>query len=138
MAQPIQIGADIIDLGKRFVHSSTVVGSPAAGSITQIATITIPTGLTVVNGVYLIGWAAFTAGTNAVSALLGIRQTSTSGSLIASTGAETVVATDLYDENVHGLDASPPAAGVYVLCLTMGSGSATSTVSAVSFAAFVI
>lgn len=134
----IKTGGAQVDLSQRIVYSTTVAASPSAGSITGIATLTIPLGCQVTYGVELMGWAAFTGGTNGVSALLGIRQTGTSGSLIASSGAQTIVATDLYAFTTMGFDTAPPAAGVYELCLTIGSGSATSTVSAVYFRALVI
>jgi hypothetical protein len=121
-----------LDLHARRQYAATVAASPAAATETVICTYTITEAIAVVQGIHIFGWAAFTAGTAAVSATLKIRQTGTSGTTIATTGAVTVVATDLYSLPVFGVDTSPTLPGqVYVLTLTMGSGSATSTVSAV-------
>jgi predicted permease len=139
MPQPITRNIQNDDLSARFQGTSVVAGSPAAGSITAIATLTLAgfNDLAVMSGIRLHGWAAFTAGTNAVGATLAIRESTTTGNVVASTGAVTVVATDLYGLDVVGFDATP-GVPVYVLCLTMASGSATSTVSAVHLAATVI
>ena len=109
------------------------------GSGNGIELVTLPAGAFSVVITSPPSGAAFTAGTNAVSAKLDIRQTNTTGTLIATTGAQTVVATDLYASTVLGFDTGAVTPGqVYVLCLTMGSGSATSTVSAVYFEAVLI
>jgi hypothetical protein len=134
----IQFNARYLDLSARVAYSNTVAASPAAGSITTICTVTIPQNLTIATGVMLFGWATYTAGTSGISAILGIRQTNTTGGIIAVSNATTVVAASLYDENAQGFDTAPPAAGVYVLCLTVGSGSASSTVSSCSLFALVI
>lgn len=137
--EPITRSALGLDLSARFYHTETVSASPAAGSITTIATLTIPANIAAVSGVYLLGWAAFTAGTNGISALLGIRQTNTTGSVVGAGNAATVVAANLYEQNVQGFDASPTLPGqVYVLTLTIGSGSASSIVSACSLIAVVV
>ena len=135
----IHYNGGLVDNTGRNWRSTTIAASPAAATITTIATFTVTGDAAICSGVRLEGWAAFTAGTNAVSALLGIRQTSTTGALIASTGATTVAATDLYALSVIGFDTGAVTPGqVYCLCLTMGSGSATSTVSAVYFEAVLI
>lgn len=128
-----------IDLSSRVVYSVTVAASPSAGTETTVATLTIPTSLAVASGVHLFGYAAFTVGTSGVSANLKIRQTDTSGSTIAATGATTVTATNLKTMTVMGVDTAATLPGqVYVLSLLIGSGAATSTVSAVYLCALVV
>jgi len=135
---PFQWGAAGIDLSGRMVYSKTVAASPSGSAETTICTLTIPGGLALASGVLLGGWAAYTVGTSGVSVNLKIRQTSTSGSTIVATGAATKTAGSLYADDVNGVDTSPPAAGVYVLTMTVASGAATSTVSAVILFAIVI
>ena len=135
----IHYNGGLVDNTARNWRSTAIAASPAAGSITTIATFTVTGDSAICSGVRLEGWAAFTAGTNAVSAKLDIRQTNTTGTLIATTGALTVVATDLSAPSVIGFDTGAVTPGqVDCLCLTMGSGSATSTVSAVYFEAVLI
>jgi hypothetical protein len=133
MPQPITRNSVNDDLSTRFVGSSTVQGSPiAAAAETIIATVNVPNfgDTAIVAGNRLQGWAAFTAGTNAVSATLRIRKTDVNGTVVASTGAVTVVAANLYAIDVLGAD-SAPGVGTYVLTLTMGSSSGNTTISAV-------
>lgn len=132
MPTPITESAARVDLSARLTGTSTVVASPSAGSETIIASVNVPDfgNTTITSGVRLHGWAAFTVGTNGVSATLKIRQTDASGTTVASTGALTVTAANLVAFDVLGADAAPGAAK-YVLTLTVGSGSAASTVSAV-------
>ena len=131
-------GARFIDLSARFISSTTVVASPAAGTETVIGSVTLPSGLSVNSGVLLFGWAAFTVGTSGVSSNLKIRQTSVSGTTIAASGAATEVAANLDERNVQGFDASPADAQIYKLTLLIGSGAAASTVSALSLVAIVV
>lgn len=140
MADPIRESASVLDLSPRFVQSSAVVGSPATNAITSVCAVTVPNfgNLAVATGVQLNGWVAFTVGTSGVSAKLDIRQTGTAGAVIATTGLLTVVAANLVVFVVQGLDASPLIAGVWIIALTIGSGAATSTVSAVQLTATVI
>jgi hypothetical protein len=135
---PITANVKGIDLSGRIAHSEAVVASPAAAAETTIATVTIPLDVAVNLGVFLFGWAAWTVGTNGVSANLKLRQTDTSGSTRAATGALTETAGNLYSHSVIGFDSAPTAAGVYVLTLTVASGSAASTVSAVELLALVV
>jgi hypothetical protein len=139
MPAPIDYSSALVDLSQRFQGSSTVVASPAAAAETIIASLTLADfgNLTVISGVRLHGFAAFTVGTNGVSANLRIRQTDASGTIVKATGAVIAVATNLLAMNVLGLDAAP-GIGTYVLTLTVGSGSAASTVSAVHLSATVI
>ena len=139
MPEPIRQSATGIDLSSRLLSYTTVDASPSAGSETVIATLVIPDfgDLAVVSGIRLRAFAAFTVGTSGVSANLKVRQTSVSGTTVCATGATTVSAGDLYSLFVAGTDATP-AVGKYVLTLTVGSGAAASTVSALQLAADVI
>lgn len=130
--EPLHASALGIDLSPRFAQSSTVAGSPAAGSITSVCSLTFPNfaQVAIVTGVQLEGFVAFTVGTSGVSAKLDIRQTGVAGAVIATTGATTVTAGNLVSLAVQGIDTAPLAAGVWILALTIGSGAATSTVSA--------
>lgn len=130
-----------IDQTPRNIIYNTVDASPAAGTETVIATLTIPSfgQLAVVSGIVLSGWAAFTVGTSGVSARLRIRQTNVSGTVKADTGALTggIAAGNLVAQDVEGFD-SGAGVGVYVLTLTIGSGAAASTVSALTLRAIVL
>lgn len=127
------------DWSARVKMSATVAGSPATSGETTVCTLTVTSNLSVATGVALFGWVAYTAGTNAATATLKIRQTGTSGSTIATSPALVVVATDLYTQNIIGIDTSPTVPGqVYVLTLTVASGSAISTVSAVGLVAVAV
>lgn len=138
-AAPIDVSAALVDLSPRFQSTSVVGASPAAGAETIIGTLTLADfgNLTVISGIRLHGFAAFTVGTSGVSATLRVRQTNVAGTVVATTGAVIAAATNLLAMNVLGLDAAP-GVGVYVLTLTVGSGSAASTVSALHLAAVVI
>lgn len=138
MPRPLTSGAAQIDLSQRHFYTETVAASPAAAAETTIATLTLSGDLAVAQCVALYGYAAFTAGTNGVGATLKIRQTDTSGTTIKTSGAVTVVAASLYDRFISGMDEAPGSVNqVYVLTLTVASGSAASTVSAVTFEAIV-
>lgn len=130
MPQPIQYSGEHVDLSPRFFYSAAVAASPSAAAETTICTVTVTTDLAVVKGVLLEGAFAFTVGTSGVSATIKIRQTNTSGATVATTGANTVAAASLYTFGIQGVDTAATLPGqVYVLTLTVGSGSATSTVS---------
>lgn len=136
--EPTLLSARGIDLSARFAASSAIVGSPAGSSETIVASVTIPSNVQVYNGIELVGFAAFTVGTSGASATLTLRQTSTSGTSIATTGAVTVTAGNLISHYLGGIDTAPAAGQVYKLTLTIGSGAAASTVSAVYLRALVI
>jgi hypothetical protein len=137
--QGFKLSAAVVDLSSRFGTTSTVVASPAAATETIIASLTLNLDVAVAAGVWLQGWAALTAGTNAVGAQLKLRRTDASGSTLKDSGAVTVVATKLYAPAIHAFDTGPTLPGqVYVLTLTMASGSAESTVSAVTLSALVL
>lgn len=139
MPAPIDYSAALIDLSPRLQGTSTVVASPAAAAETIVASLTLADfgNLTVTSGIRLHGFAAFTVGTNGVSANLRIRETDAAGSVVAATGGVIAVATNLLAMNALGFDAAP-GVSKYVLTLTVGSGSAPSTVSAVHLSATVI
>jgi hypothetical protein len=139
MPQPIRQDAAGIDLTPRFVRSVTVAGSPAAAAETTVATITVPGDIAQVLGIELIGWGAFTVGTSGTASTLRIRQTNTSGTVIASTGALTTAAAALFAPSVMGLDTAGVLPGqVYVLTLQVTSAAAASTFSAVYLRALVV
>lgn len=128
-----------IDLSARFQSTTTVAASPSGASETVIATLTLnPVSLALASGIWLSGWAAYTVGTNGVSVRLRIKQTNTSGSTVADTGVLNKTAASLYADDAQGIDASPPAGGVYVLTMIVASGSAASTVSSVVFTATIV
>lgn len=139
MPEPIRYNDIYFDYSARHQQTSTVGASPAAGSETIIGTLTLANfnDIAVVSGIRLVGWAAFTVGTSGVSANLKIRQTNVSGTTVAATGAVTETAANLDELTVMGFDATP-GVGVYVLTLTVGSGAAASTVSALHLAAIIV
>lgn len=139
MPQPIRTDSVSLDLHHRFQQTTTVAASPSAGTETVIGTLTLADfgDLSVVSGIRLVGWCAFTVGTGGASATLRIRQTNVSGTVIASTGARSVSAAALYEESVQGFDAGA-GVGAYDLTLTIGSGAAASTVSALMLSATII
>ena len=141
MPDQVQQSARFTDLSPRFVFSSTVVASPSGASETIIASVTIPSGLVVNQGVILNGWAAYTIGATPTSCQLRIRQTSVAGTVKADTGAMTGghnTAAFLVADDVNGFDTAPADAQIYKLTLTVAGGSSASTVSAVYLAATVV
>jgi hypothetical protein len=139
MPVPITENGASVDISPRFPVTTTVAGSPAAASETVIATLTIPNfaNIPVVTGVLLQGWAAYTVGTSGTAVTLQIKQTNTSGSAVASTGALTRAATNLAADDVNGFD-SGAGVSVYVLTMTVANGAAASTVSKVFFGAVLL
>lgn len=137
---PIDQSAIGIDLSPRIVQSSVVGGSPATNEEHIVATITLPSNLSIVSGVILFGFAAFTVGTSGTACNLRVRQTNASGSVISSTGATTggITAANLVDMNVSGVDTAPGGGQVYVLTLQVTGGAAASTVSACQLVAIAI
>lgn len=139
MPEPIRYNSVALDLATRFQSYKTVDASPSAGTETVIATLTLAdfADIAVVNRIELRGWAAFTVGTSGVSANLRIRQTDGNGTVVVASGATTVAATNLKALDVFGFDAAPGVAA-YALTLTIGSGAAASTVSALELSAVII
>jgi hypothetical protein len=137
---PIDLSSIGIDLSSRFIQSSVVAASPSANSETTICTLTLPSNLFVVTGVFLLGFAAFTVGTSGTACTLQIKQTSTGGAAKGTTGATTggIAAGNLIDMNISGFDAAPAGSQVYVLDLTVTGGAAASTVSACTLMAIVV
>jgi hypothetical protein len=135
---PIEFAASVIDLSSRFVANQTVVASPAAAAETIIASITVPDGPLVVSGILVVCQAAFTVGTAGVSARFRIRQTNVTGTVVGDTGAITETAANLDSATVAGFDTAPPAGRIYKVTMIVASGSAASTVSALTIAAVAI
>lgn len=130
-----------LDLSARFAASVTVVGSPAAAAETIVASVTLPSGLTIAQGVQLQGWVAYTVGTSGTAVTFRLRQTNVSGTVIASTGALTGSqhgAGILSADDINGFDTAPADAQVYKLTMQVTAGAATSTVSAVFLSATAI
>lgn len=140
---PVPIKADSINLNQlaRDAIYTTVDASPSAATETVIATLAIPSfaDIPVISGIRVSGWAALTVGTSGVSIRLRIRQTNVSGTVKADTGVLTggIAAGNLVAQDVEGFD-SGAGVGTYVLTLTIGSGAATSTVSALVLEARII
>lgn len=127
------------DLSSRYYHSVTVAASPAAASETTIATLTVSGNVAVQKAIYLAGWCAYTVGTSGTAVTLKLRQTDTSGTTLATTGALTKTAASLYADDINGLDTAGVLPGqVYVLTMTVTNGAAASTVSAVFLQAVVV
>jgi L,D-peptidoglycan transpeptidase YkuD (ErfK/YbiS/YcfS/YnhG family) len=138
---PIRSSANSLDLSPRFVDTTTITGSPALAAETIIATLVLPSfgDPTVVQKIYLQGWAAFTVGTSGTAVTLRIRQTNVAGTVIQTTGALTagIAAAGLVAQDVSGSDATP-GVGTYVLTLQVTAGAAVSTVSAVQLLAQIV
>jgi hypothetical protein len=136
---PIRYDAAALDLGPRWFFTTTVAGSPAAAAITIVASLTITGDIASTKGVQLLGQAGWTVGTDGVSGLLQVRKTDAAGTVVGSTGAVTAVAATLRSDSVIGIDTAPTLPGqVYVLTLTVASGSAPSTVGFVRLVALVV
>jgi len=139
MPVPLEVTAAAIDLGQRFDRSVAVVASPAAAAETIVATLTVNTDESIVEGIQLSGWAAYTVGTSGTAVTLRIRQTNVSGTVIASSGALTRAAASLQADKVEGFDTAPALTGqVYVLTMQVTAGAAASTVSAVNLSAIAV
>lgn len=141
MPLPIRYDSIGFDLSKRIQTYTTVDGSPATNEEKVIATLTLASfsDISVVSGIYLTGWAAFTVGTSGTATTLRIRQTNVSGTVKATTGAVTggIAATNLVAQDVEGFD-SGAGVGTYVLTLQVTAGAAASTVSALVLRAIII
>ena len=139
MPLPIQIGAQSLDLSPRVFKSETVVASPAAAAETIICSVVVGGDLATALGVAVIGWATYTVGTNGVSVLFKIRRTDASGATVTASGAETATAAALESKLILGVDDGQVAARqVYVLTMTVASGSAESAVSAAPLLAIAV
>lgn len=142
MPEPISLSGARVDLSPRVLKSTTVTGSPADNTETIVCTLPAIGDIAAISGVLLIAYAAFTVGTNGVSANFKIRRTDASGTTIVATGITNegvTAATQLGTRLAVGFDTGPTLPGqVYVATLTIGSGSAASTVSAASLVAVVV
>jgi len=142
--QTIQVSGAGVDLSPRFAANNTVVASPALAAETVVASLpAIGSAVVTGSGVLIMAQIAYTVGTSGVSARYRIRQGTTAGSgtVIFDSGVTTagVAAAALVIENMIGFDASPTFPGqAYCLTLTVGSGAATSTVSAASIACLIV
>lgn len=141
MPDPTQQSARFLDLSSRVVTTTTVVASPSAAAETIIASVTLPSGLTLAQGVQIQGWAAYTVGTAGVSIEFRVRRTNVSGTVIADTGAMTGSqhgAGILSSDDINGFDTSPGDGQVYKLTMQVASATAASTVSAVFLTLFAV
>lgn len=139
MPEPIRVGGAGVDLSPRYAYTETVAASPAAATETIIASLTTNQDCAVMEAVRLFGWCSFTAGTDAASALLRIRRTDASGTIIKAGPAVAATATAVYSPSIAGADEGIAVPNqVYVLTLTVASASAASTVAAVHFDAITI
>lgn len=116
-------------------QTTTIIGSPAAATETIVATTPGFTPPVDTDSVLLLAQIAFTVGTNGVSMRLRIRQGATAaGTTVGDTGLLTCVAANLVAPLVFAVDTPGIVNNFqYTLTLTIGSGSAASTVSAVNF-----
>jgi len=137
MPHPINLSAAGVDLSARFFNSTAIAASPSGTAETTVCTLTVTGDIAAVAGVYLFGTVAFTVAGSGTAATVKLRQTGTSGTTIYSTGALTTdTAALLVSHAVSGFDASPVLPGqVYVMTVTVASGSGASTVSAVNLIA---
>jgi hypothetical protein len=139
MPVPIRDTAAGLDLSPRVFTSTTVVGSPADATETIVCSVTVTGDIAAIFGVIILGFAAFTVGTNGVSVLAQIRQTNAAGTSKGSTGAVTATAANLSMRELIAIDTAPVLPGqVYVMTLTVASGSAASTVSQARLVALVV
>jgi hypothetical protein len=136
---PIVLDAAEVDLHRRFLGNSTVVGSPAAAAETTIASLTISDNFAITQGVFIEFACAFTVGTNGTAVTLKLHQTNAAGTTLYSSGAVNATAANLMNMSAQALDASPTLPGqIYIATLQVTGGSAASTVSAVSIFCTVI
>lgn len=139
MPVPIREDSAGIDLGSRFFQTTTVTGSPAAATETIVATLATSGDIASTKGVFLVWSLAYTVGTNGITARYRIRQTDAAGTTKYDSGLITVVAATLLHVSGSAFDAAPVLPGqVYVLTLTIGSGSASSAVSAANLLGVVV
>lgn len=138
MPAPITVTAAGIDLTPRVFKSTAVAASPTDDTETIVCTLTVTGDIAAIAGVLLIGFFAFTVGTNGVSAAAKIHRTNAAGTTIVSSGLVTATAANLSERTVVGFDTAPVLPGqVYVLTATVTSASAGSTVSAAALVAIV-
>lgn len=135
---PITYNGGAVDLSPRVSQNTTVVASPAAATETIIASITVPSGITITAGVLVICSFGVTIGTNGVSYRTRVRNTGVTGTVVGDTGVETGSAASLYNVTVIGWDTAAVAGTLEKVTLTIASGSASSTVTPLSIVAICI
>lgn len=141
MPDPVSQNARYLDLSTRFVASVAVVASPTAAAETIVASVALPSGINIGQGVQLQGWVAYTVGTAGTAVQLRIRQTSVSGTVVANSGALTGSqhgAGILSADDINGFDTAPGDAQIYKLTMQVTAATAASTVSAVFLSATAI
>jgi hypothetical protein len=122
-----------------FFQTATIVGSPAAASETIVAQVVLPVQVRADQNVWLFGFCAYIVGTSGTAGTLRLRRTNVGGTIVASTGALVVAATNPVAPIIIAPDAPGAVANqVYVLTLQVTAGAAASTVSAVALFAQVI
>lgn len=142
--QTIQISGAGVDFSPRVAANNTVVASPALAAETVIASIpAIQSAVVQGLGVVVFATCAYTVGTSGASARYRIRTgvTAGAGTVLFDSGVTTagIAAAALVVESIQAFDTASTFPGAsYCLTLTIGSGAATSTVSAVSICALVI
>ena len=142
--QTIQVSGAGVDLSPRFAANNTVVGSPALAAETVVCSLpAIGSAVVTGSGVLILAQIAYTVGTSGASARYRVRQGTTAGSgtVVFDSGVTTagIAAAALVVENLIAFDTSPTFPGqAYCLTLTVGSGAATSTVSAASIACLIV
>lgn len=139
MPEPIRQSAGGLDLSQRFKFSKTVVGSPATNEEAIAGSVTVNEDIESVSAAWVWGAVAWTVGTSGTASTIRIRQTDTSGTIIATTGAITTAAASLRFYDLLGFDAAPVLPGqVYVVTLQVTGGAAESTVSGVSLGVVIV
>ena len=141
----ILVNGGHVDLSTRFAsNNNTVVASPSGASETVVGRLlAIPSNIQVTAGVVVAACLAYTVGTNGVSVRYRIRQgiTAGSGTVIYDSGVTTagISAANLVQDSFFGVDTAASFPGQqYCVTLTVGSGSATSTVTTANLIALII
>src|SRR5690348_12473482 len=133
MPVPLKDDSAGLNLSSRFQFTTAVVASPAAAAETIIAQLNLNTDETIVSGISIRGWAAFTVGTTGTAVTFRIRRTNVAGALVVASGALTggVAAGNLLAQDIYGFDTGAAVTGqIYVMTMQVTGGSAASTVSA--------
>lgn len=131
-----------VDLSSRVVKTAVVSASPSGATETVVATTpAFDASIPFASGVLVMVDLAYTLGTSAASATVRIRQTDVNGTVLYSTGAQTGghnTATQLVSDSATAFDTAPAVGQKYCVTLTVASGAAASTVSAVALIAIAI
>lgn len=138
---PTRYDSANLDMRNRFYSSTAIVGSPATNAEVTVCQVTVTEDVNVVQGIWLDGWIALTIGTSGASLRLRIRRGGLTGAVVVDTGALTggISAGNLVAQDCDGVDPAPVLGGQqYTLTATVGSGAATSTVSAATLKAIAV